>query len=161
MKIEEIPITEITLDKDNARTHSERNIKAIEGSLTRFGQRKPIVLTQGKVVVAGNGTLTAARNLGWDKIQAVFIPASWTTEEIKAFALADNRTAELAEWNQVRLAEQLLELETLDFDIKEIGFDTPEATKAKELSEFPVFDDDEATTHKCPKCQYEWNGASR
>lgn len=161
MQIHQIQISELVPDKDNARTHSERNIKAIEGSLSRFGQRKPIVITQNKIVVAGNGTLTAAKNLGWEKIDAVYVPASWTSEKIKAFALADNRTAELAEWNQIRLAEQLLELETLDFDLKELGFDSPEATKAKELSEFPVFDDQEETTHKCPKCQYEWNGASR
>lgn len=122
MKIEQISISEISLDKDNARTHNDRNIKALEGSLARFGQRKPIVLTQNKVVVAGNGTLTAAKNLGWEKIDAVFIPDTWTASEIKAFALADNRIAELADWNRSRLVEQLVELETLDFQLEALGF---------------------------------------
>ena len=57
------PIAEVTLDPANARAHSERNLQAIADSLDRFGQQKPIVITPDGTVVAGNGTLEAARSL--------------------------------------------------------------------------------------------------
>jgi len=92
------------------------------GSLRQFGQRKPIVVTADSVVVGGNGTLTAERLLDWTKLDVVRIPSDWTEDKIMAFALADNRTAELATWDSEILAEQLLELQDFGFLIEEIGF---------------------------------------
>ena len=126
MKIERIQISSLTLDPNNARTHDNANLDAIAGSLTQFGQRKPIVIDQHNVVVAGNGTVTAAQSLGWTEIQAVRVPADWDAERIKAFALADNRTAELATWDQQVMATQLLELQEAGFDIEEFGFELHE-----------------------------------
>jgi ParB-like chromosome segregation protein Spo0J len=92
------PITELQPDPANARKHSERNIEAIMASLARFGQVKPVVLgSNGQTVIAGNGTLEAAKRLGWTELAAV------TTElagsEATAFGIADNQTALLAEWD--------------------------------------------------------------
>lgn len=126
MSVELVPISDLSFDPDNARKHNPKNLRALEGSLRRFGQQKPIVITSENTVAAGNGTLMAARALGWKEIQAVRVPDSWTAAEIKAFALADNRTAELAEWDQEVLASQLLDLEELDFDIAELGFEVAE-----------------------------------
>jgi DNA modification methylase len=123
VKIERIKIAELRLDPNNARKHDDANLEAIAGSLTQFGQRKPIVISQDLTVVAGNGTLTAARTLGWTEIEAVRVPADWDADRIKAFALADNRTAELAAWDQQVMASQLLELQESGFDIEEFGFE--------------------------------------
>lgn len=123
MKLETIAITKLTPDPENARQHDETNLKAIEGSLREFGQRKPIVISQTNVIVAGNGTVEAAKRLGWTDIQAVRVPADWDANRIKAFALADNRTAELADWNEQVMAAQLLELSEAGFDIEEFGFE--------------------------------------
>lgn len=123
MKIERIKISELTPDPHNARTHDEANLKAIAGSLSEFGQRKPIVITQDNKVVAGNGTLTAAKLIGWTEIDCVRVPADWTADRIKAYALADNRTAELAQWDINVLDAQLSELRLVDFDLGTIGFD--------------------------------------
>jgi ParB-like chromosome segregation protein Spo0J len=161
MKLELIQIKDLTPDPNNARSHNDANLKAIESSLREFGQRKPIVIDSKNVVVAGNGTLTAAISLGWKDIQAVRVPADWTADRIKAFALADNRTAELAEWNSIKLAEQLLDLEAVAFDIETLGFDAKTSDPEKELDEFPSFSDDTDTAYRCPKCSYEWNGAAR
>ena len=122
MKIETVRIDSLILDDKNARKHSERNLKAIANSLSRFGQRKPIAV-QGSKVLAGNGTLEAARSLGWTEIAIVKVPDDWDKETAKAYALADNRTAELAEWDELELAKQLLELEEAQWDITEIGFE--------------------------------------
>jgi site-specific DNA-methyltransferase (adenine-specific) len=135
MKLEIMQIPSLTLDPNNARTHDTTNLEAIAGSLTQFGQRKPIVIDKNNVVVAGNGTVTAAKSLGWTEIQAVRVPADWDAERIKAFALADNRSAELAAWDVKVLNAQLMELVELDFNIQEIGFEMPQVLELENQEE--------------------------
>jgi ParB-like chromosome segregation protein Spo0J len=126
MNIENLRIADLTPDPQNARQHDDKNLKAIEGSLKEFGQRKPIVITEAGVIVAGNGTVEAAKRLGWTHIETVKVPADWSQDQVKAFALADNRTAELATWSPQVLAAQLIELESAGFEIAEFGFDKVE-----------------------------------
>ena len=126
MKLETLEIQFLRPDPENARAHDEKNLKAIAGSLQQFGQRKPIVITKDNVIVAGNGTVEAAKRLQWETIQAVRVPEDWTIDQIKAFALADNRTAELATWNQSILEKQLLELDRAGIQIAEFGFELPD-----------------------------------
>lgn len=121
LEIFDINLDEVILDPENARKHSPENIRAIRGSLTAFGQRKPVVLTSENIVIAGNGTVTAAKELEWQTISAVKVPADWSVEKVKAFALADNKTAELAKWDSQVLQMQALELQG-DFDLAEFGF---------------------------------------
>ena len=123
MKIERIAITKLIPDPTNARTHDEKNLSAIEGSLKEFGQRKPIVITQDNIIAAGNGTVEAAKRLGWTEMDVVRVPADWDADRIKAYALADNRTAELADWNPEVMAAQLLDLQEAGFDIESFGFE--------------------------------------
>jgi len=138
MKIETLRIADLTPDPENARQHDEKNLKAIQGSLKEFGQRKPIVITEAGTIVAGNGTVEAAKRLGWLEIQAVRVPGDWTAEQTKAFALADNRTAELAAWSPEVLSSQLLELEEAGFEIEEFGFDKVELTEESN----PIIEDE-------------------
>jgi len=122
LKIESLPIEKLTFDPSNARKHSDANLAAIAESLKQFGQRKPIVVNAENVIVAGNGTVEAARLLGLTDVDVVRVPKSWTADQVKAFALADNRTAELADWDHVELSEQLTELQLSDWDVKSLGF---------------------------------------
>jgi hypothetical protein len=106
---ESVSIESLVLDPANARNHGDLNIASIEDSLARFGQRLPIVVQkQGRVVRAGNGRVIAARNLGWTEIAAVIVDEG--DEEAMAFAIADNRTAELAEWDDEALSTLLTDL---------------------------------------------------
>jgi DNA modification methylase len=130
MKIELVSIDDLDLDPRNARKHDAKNLKAIADSLDLFGQRKPIVVW-GRTVVAGNGTMAAARSLGWKEITVARVPDDWTADQVKAYALADNRSAELASWDEEVLASQLLELQEAEFDIELLGFELP----VDELSE--------------------------
>jgi hypothetical protein len=101
-----VPIADLNLDPANARVHGEKNLAAIRASLAQFGQRKPIVVQrQGMIVRAGNGTVTAARALGWTEIAAVVIDDDNATAA--QFAIADNRSAELAVWDPDVLATLL------------------------------------------------------
>jgi len=123
VKIEKVKISSLTLDPENARTHSTKNVDAISGSLKQFGQRKPIVVYDN-IVIAGNGTIEAAKKLEWTDIEITRAPADWTFDQARAFALADNRTGELADWDMSLLTEQLLELDAVGFDVSEFGFMT-------------------------------------
>jgi DNA modification methylase len=120
-----VPIDTLTLDPSNARKHGERNLDAIIRSLDRFGQRVPIVVQQqGMVVRAGNGRVLAAKKLGWTHIAAVVVDES--SVDATAFAIADNRTAELAEWDDETLASLLQSLPddaqlAAGFDDDELG----------------------------------------
>jgi DNA modification methylase len=147
MKIETLQIKDLTPDPANARQHDEKNLKAIQGSLNQFGQRKPIVITEAGVIVAGNGTVEAAKRLGWLEIQAVTVPGDWTPEQTKAFALADNRTAELANWDEAELNKQLVELESAGFDVAEFGFITAETP----ILDIETFEDEAGELPEEPK----------
>ena len=147
MKLETIKIEKLTPDPNNARTHDDTNLKAIEGSLSQFGQRKPIVIGQDNIIVAGNGTVEAAKRLGWTEIEAVRVPADWNADRIKAFALADNRTAELAAWDTDVLNSQLAELEEAGFSVSEFGFEVPEIP----ILDIETIEDEVPETPESPK----------
>lgn len=121
MNIKSVEIASLVFDPNNARKHSVKNLEAIKGSLTKFGQQKPIVINAKNIVIAGNGTLAAAKDLGWKKINAVVTELDDFMQS--AFALADNRTSELAEWDEDILEQALASLKLNDFDITAIGFD--------------------------------------
>ncbi|HEY7825099.1 MAG TPA: ParB/Srx family N-terminal domain-containing protein [Acidimicrobiia bacterium] len=122
MKIETVKVESLTLDPENARKHSTKNLEAIAGSLNTFGQRRPLVVWDN-IVIAGNGTLEAAKSLGWTSIEITRCPPDWTHEQARAYALADNRTAELAEWDSEILASQLVELDAVGYEISDYGFE--------------------------------------
>jgi site-specific DNA-methyltransferase (adenine-specific) len=80
------------------------DVDAVAASLARFGQRKPIVVrASDRTITAGNHTWLAAQQLGWDEIAAVLVDDDDTTAQ--AFALADNRTAELGGYDDGLLLE--------------------------------------------------------
>ena len=123
MQTEQVPVAELHLDPANARLHSQRNLEAIKGSLQRFGQQKPIVVDADNVVRAGNGTLQAAKALGWEEISVV--RSELIGPEMTAFTIADNRTAELAEWDEETLA-RTLEALSEDIPTNDTGFSSDE-----------------------------------
>jgi 16S rRNA G966 N2-methylase RsmD len=120
MKIERINVAELSLDPSNVRKHDRKNLDAIKASLRKFGQQKPIVVDAKGIVLAGNGTLTAAKELGWTEIEITRTTLQGV--EATAFAIADNRSAELAEWED-SLADVLKSLANADIDLAELGFD--------------------------------------
>jgi hypothetical protein len=115
-----VPVDSLHLDPANVRRHPERNLDAIKASLARFGQQKPIVVDADGIVRAGNGTLEAARALGWPRVGIV--RTHLRGAEATAYAIADNRTAELAEWAGADLAAALEGLEGEGIPMGMLGF---------------------------------------
>jgi DNA modification methylase len=125
MKTERVPIDSVKLDPANVRRHGEKNLSAIKSSLSRFGQQKPIVVDADGIVRAGNGTWTAAKALGWKEITVVRTDLKGS--EATAYAIADNRTGELAEWDDDALAQTLAALQIEDEELAlDTGFDAKE-----------------------------------
>ena len=111
-----VKMDDLVLDPANVRRHPERNLEAIAGSLQRFGQDQPLVVQkQGMVIRKGNGRYEAAKRLGWKTIAALVVDES--DIEATARAIADNRTGELAEWDDDGLAALLKTLEAEDTDL--------------------------------------------
>ena len=159
-----VGVETLTPDPENARLHPERNMEAIRESLRLYGQMKPIVVRkQTMVVVAGNGTLAAAKQLGWTKIAANVV--TMTDAEAIGYGLADNRTAELAAWDEEALS-RLMRLSA------EMGNERPPGWSPDELAvlratgwvdppaEFPEVDENIEIEHQCPKCGYRFSGGS-
>jgi len=126
IELRKVAIDKLVMDPQNVRRHDEANIEAIKRSLNKFGQRKPIICVQGHnnkiVVIAGNGTLQAAKLLGWTHLQVSMCPPDWDADKARAYAIADNRTAELANWDDVALANALVDLDAVGWDLFDIGF---------------------------------------
>lgn len=124
MQIETVSISSLIPDPSNVRLHPDKNLAAIKGSLAKFAQQKPIVVDKNNLVIAGNGTLEAAKLLGWNEIK--IIRTELIGAQATAFAIADNRTSELAEWDRENLGAQLQALYEDGFGIEDIGFDLGE-----------------------------------
>ena len=154
MDLETVAIKSLTLDSQNARKHSQRNLEAIKASLEKFGQRKPIVV-HNDVVIAGNGTVEAAKLLGWAEIAISRCPDDWDADTAKAYALADNRSAELAEWDEIILSKQLADLDEMGWNINLLGFEKPVLPDFKpDDEEQPRLD--QSQPNMCPQCSFEW-----
>lgn len=121
LQIESVPISSLKNDPDNARKHDAKNLKAITGSLEKFGQQKPLVVDADGIIIAGNGTFEAAKKLKWTHIDVVRTKLDKVTA--RAYALADNRTSELGEWDDEALTSAIKSLHEIDFDLSSIGFD--------------------------------------
>ncbi len=153
MQTETIDISTINSDPANVRKHGSRNLESIRASLKRFGQQKPIVVDSDLICRAGNGTLEAARSLGWTTIAVVH--SDLNGSEATAYAIADNRTAELAEWDQDALAEQLSSIQIHDADLANITGFTDDEISTMALRFEPTNDTDrldETNEKRCPNC---------
>jgi hypothetical protein len=157
LKIRTLKIVDLKFDPKNAREHNEKNIDAIKGSLTRFGLQKPIVVDENNIIVAGNGTVAAAMSLGWTEIDCVV--SDLNGNNITAYALADNRTAELAAWDMAVLGKTLSALQDEGFGIADIGFNPDEYAHLmgdgdlvddplKEWTDVPEFNQSDMTSVK-------------
>lgn len=104
MQIEKVLLSQLVPDDKNARAHSKRNIEEVKKSLEQFGQHRAFVVQRSSnKILVGNGMYEAMRQLGWKEADVYFVDDDDATAVRRA--LADNRTAELAEWDTDILAE--------------------------------------------------------
>ena len=126
-QIEYLAAIDLVLNPNNARTHSRKQIRQLANSITEFGFTNPILIDDANLVLAGHGRLAAARQLGMDRVPCLRL-ASMTPEQKRAYALADNKIALNAGWDEAMLAAELGALLHIDFafDIGLTGFSIAE-----------------------------------
>lgn len=120
MQVESVPLGSVLPDPANVRRHDARNVDAIKASLARYGQVTPIVVDAHGIVRKGNGTLEAARQLGWAEVKVVRTALSGV--DATGYAIADNRTSDLGTYDDDRLARILSELAAAD-SLVGVGYD--------------------------------------
>ncbi len=120
-------VSSLSKDPKNARTHSAKQYAQLEASIARFGFTNPILVDEHGMIIAGHARCGAAINLGLDVVPVIVI-AGLSEAERRALALADNKIALNAGWDQDLLATELEFLADLqiDLDVSITGFDTVE-----------------------------------
>jgi ParB-like chromosome segregation protein Spo0J len=116
-----VPTDELVAAKRNARSHSHQQIGQIARSIERFGLVNPILIDHANQIVAGHGRVEAAKWLGLEQVPVLRV-THLSAAERRAYALVDNRLAELSGWDDEILAIELQELRELDFTLADIGF---------------------------------------
>lgn len=132
MQIQEILLADLREYENNPR-NNDGAIQAVAESIKQFGWRVPLVVDKDNIIVAGHTRYRAAQLLGLDRVPCL-IADDLTPEQVKAYRLADNKTAELAEWDFSALEIELAELSEmeLDFDMSDFGFIDSEFDKNEE-----------------------------
>ena len=103
-------------------------VDKVAASIKEFGFKVPIIVDSDNVIVAGHTRLLAAKKLGIESVPCV-IADDLSPAQIKAYRIADNKTAEFAEWDDELLKIELEALEGLEFDLDLTGFDKSEVDK--------------------------------
>jgi len=158
MKIDQWDIERVKPYEKNPR-RNDKAVQAVADSIREFGFRQPIVVDDAGVIVVGHTRYKAALKLGL-KTVPVHVAADLTPQQARAYRLADNRSAQNAEWDIDLLPIELGELRDDGFDLKLVGFSDKELTEY--LREFDTDledgdDPDEAVeTIRCPKCGHEF-----
>lgn len=111
--------------KNNARTHSKRQLRQIADSIERFGFTNPVLVSADNLIIAGHGRVEAAKLLGMTEVPVRRL-AHLNSQEIRAYILADNRIAENAGWDKELLALEFEALLEFDFNIELLGFSAVE-----------------------------------
>ncbi|MBK9128201.1 MAG: ParB N-terminal domain-containing protein [Phycisphaerales bacterium] len=127
MNVELRPLAAIQPYEKNPR-QNDAAVDAVAESIRRFGFRQPIVVDEAGVIVCGHTRWKAAQKLGLAEVP-VHIARDLTPEQVRAYRIADNKTAELAEWNLDLLPIELAELQGAGLDWSLLGFDSDELAK--------------------------------
>ena len=140
-RLELIAIDKLVPYANNARTHSDEQIKKIQASIREFGFVNPVLIDKDCGIIAGHARVEAAKREGLTEVPCVWVE-HLTEAQKKAYILADNRLAEDAGWDIELLSVELEELKELDFDIGLTGFGADELSDIFGEEETEVAEDD-------------------
>lgn len=151
LKIEYIPLENLTPYEKNARLHTAVDLATIENSIREFGMCDPIgIWSEKNVIVEGHGRMLALKALGHTEAPCIRLD-HLTDEQRRAYALAHNKTAEMSKWDFEMLDSEIAEL---DLDMTEFGFvdvDDIDWAGVEDLSE-DNYDKPVKDKLKCPNC---------
>ena len=137
MNIVMMKISDIKEYENNPRKNDSA-VDAVASSIRSFGFKVPIIIDSNNVIIAGHTRLKASKKLGYQEVPCL-IADDLTDEQVKAFRLADNKVAELAEWDLDKLNE---ELNFIAMDMEQFGFEDLEKDLERDVLE-DDFDENE------------------
>lgn len=152
MEVHEIKLSHL-VEYDNNPRNNDGAVDAVAASIREFGFKVPVIVDGDNVIVAGHTRVKAARKLGMSAVPCI-IADDLTPEQIKAFRLADNKTAELAGWNFSKLEKELSSISD-QFDMSVFGFDETEDIDIDGFFEDAEQKEKEPNRIQCPHCG-EW-----
>ena len=124
MNIVNVKIAEVTPYANNPR-NNDAAVESVAKSIEKFGFIGAIILNKDKVIINGHTRMKACKKLGMETIPAIIVD-HLTKEQEDALRIADNKTGEIAEWNEDLLRAELKALEEAGFGIEDLGFDNSE-----------------------------------
>jgi site-specific DNA-methyltransferase (adenine-specific) len=130
MQVEMRPLGSIRPYHNNPR-HNDDAVEAVARSIREFGFRQPIVVDEQGVIIVGHTRYKAAVLLGLPEVP-VHVAVGLSPEKAKAYRLADNQTATLAQWDDDKLAQELAQLQDLDIDLALTGFSSADLQRLLE-----------------------------
>lgn len=143
MEIKDIPVSYLRFYKNNPRINDQA-VESVAASIKEFGFKVPIIVDKDNTIICGHTRAKAAMKLCLLKVPCI-VADDLTPEQIKAFRLIDNKTAELSDWDFSKLEKELVEIGkmNLDFDMQDFGFDFSEMEEPHEIIEDEVPEVDE------------------
>jgi len=121
-----------TLDRvrpyENNPRNNDKAVDAVAASIKEFGFAQPLVVDSDSVIIVGHTRLKAAQKLGLERVPVV-VASHLTPEQVRAYRIADNKTAEIAEWNYDLLPIELSALQEANYDLGLLGFNAEELAK--------------------------------
>jgi site-specific DNA-methyltransferase (adenine-specific) len=118
MQIVEKKVTELKAYEKNPRKN-DNAVGPVAESIKEFGFKVPIIIDKDNVIVAGHTRLKAAKKLGMKTVPCI-VADDLTPQQIKAFRVADNSSAQIASWDLSLLKDELMDL---DFDMSLFGLE--------------------------------------
>lgn len=152
MQVIEKRLDEIKPYEKNPRKN-DKAVDPVAESLREFGWQQPLVIDADGVLIAGHTRYKAAKKLGWTSAPCV-VADTLTPEQVKAYRLADNKVAEVAEWDATLLPEEMQEIAEIDMSL--FGFEDDDMPQAIDLDDDKPKASKETVCH-CPKCGFEFN----
>lgn len=138
MRLEQRKVIELRPNPDNPRVLSQRAVEAVRESIKEFGYIVPIIVDETNLVLAGHTRLEALKKEGATEVEVVVL-RELTEEQKRVLNVADNKTAELNEWDEQKLADITKGIED---DLKRYGFSQEELNNLLKLQVEETDDDD-------------------
>ena len=139
MRVELRSVNDIKPYANNPR-HNDHAVAAVAASIQAFGFRQPLVVDEQGMLVVGDTRLKAAKQLGL-AVVPVHVAVGLTPAQCKAYRIADNKSAELADWNNDLLVQELADLQKMDFDVDLLGFSAEELNRLLDVEGGPGLSD--------------------
>jgi DNA modification methylase len=105
----------------NARLHSDHQVAVLAANMLTFGWTMPCMISDDGELISGHGRILAATKLGLSKIPVMRM-SHLDEDKRRALRVSDNSVGDLAEWDELNLGLEIIDLQTLGFDTDLLGF---------------------------------------